>query len=77
MVDDGRTYRGREEITVWLTGPASEFTTTSTRLSADRTDQTVVVVIRVEGNFPGGRVELRNFFTLDGTGRLTTLTISA
>jgi len=35
------------------------------------------VVIRVEGNFPGGRVELRNVFTLDGTGRLTTLTISA
>ena len=77
MVDDGRTYRGREEIIVWLTGPASEFTTTSTRLSADRTDQTVVVVIRVEGNVPGGRVELSNVFTLDGTGQLTTLTISA
>ena len=75
--DDGSTYRGREEIVGWLTGQASEFTTTSTRLSADRTDRTVVVVTRVEGNFPGGRVDLRNVCTLDGAGQLTTLTITA
>ena len=68
VIDDGSTYRGREEIVGWLTGQASEFTTTSTRLSADRTDRTVVVVTRVEGNFPGGRIDLRNVFTLDGAG---------
>jgi len=35
------------------------------------------VVIRVAGNFPGGRVDLRNVCTLDGAGQLTTLTITA
>jgi hypothetical protein len=46
-------------------------------VSADWTNQTAVVVIRVEGNFPGGRVDLRNAFTLDPAGRISALSISA
>jgi len=77
VTDDGTTYRGRAEITAWLTGQASEWVTTSTQLSADWIDQTAVVVTRVEGNFPGGRVDLRNAFTLDPAERISALSISA
>lgn len=76
VADDGRTYRGRAEITGWIFGAASEFTTTSTRLSADCSDHQATVVIRVEGNFPGGRVDLRHDFTLDPAGRISTLSIA-
>jgi hypothetical protein len=74
--DDGTTYRGRAEIKAWLTGQASEWVTTSSQLSADWTDQAAVVVVRVEGNFPGGRVDLRNAFTLDPAERISALSIS-
>ncbi|MET3807072.1 hypothetical protein ABIB25_004094 [Nakamurella sp. UYEF19] len=76
VTDDGQTYRGRAEIAGWLGGPAGEFTTTSTQLSADRSDQQVTVVIRVEGDFPGGRVDLRNVFTLDPAGLIRDLLIT-
>ena len=76
VTDDGRTYRGRDEILGWLAGPASEYTTTSTQLSAEGTDSTVTVEIRIEGNFPGGVVDLRNTFALDPSGLITTLSIA-
>ena len=76
VTDDGQTYRGRDEILGWLVGAASEFTTTSTQLSADRSEREISVVIRVQGNFPGGRVDLSNVFTLDQTGRITALSIA-
>jgi limonene-1,2-epoxide hydrolase len=77
VIDDGTTYRGRAEIIAWLSGQASEWVTTSSQLSADCTDQVTVVVIRVEGNFPGGRVDLRTTFTLDSAEGISTLSISA
>jgi hypothetical protein len=77
VIDDGTRYRGRGEIISWLTGQASEWVTTSSRLSTERTDDEVVVVIRVEGNFPGGRVDLRNAFTLDPAERIIALSITA
>jgi ketosteroid isomerase-like protein len=76
VVDDGRTYRGLEEIRGWLTGAASEFTTTSTRLSVEQEGDAVDVLVRVEGNFPGGRVDLHHRFTTDAAGRVATLTIA-
>jgi hypothetical protein len=75
--DDGTRYRGRAEIVGWLTGQASEWVTTSSLLSTHWDDRTVVVVIRVEGNFPGGLVDLRNTFTLDRNERISALTITA
>ncbi|MGA9871655.1 MAG: nuclear transport factor 2 family protein [Rhodococcus sp. (in: high G+C Gram-positive bacteria)] len=76
VLDDGHTYRGREAILAWLTGPASEFTTTSTRLSLEQTDGVTVVVTLLEGNFPGGRVELRYEFH-ETDGRIGSLSITA
>lgn len=75
--DDGRTYRGRDAILGWLSGPASEFTTTSTRLSAEQTGTRALVVVRLEGDFPGGRVDLSYAFDQDPDGLIDSLTITA
>src|ERR1700712_4586216 len=77
VVDDGHTYRGRYAVRGWLTGQASEFVTTSTRLSAEQRGGTTTVVVLVEGNFPGGRVELRHELEQGPGGLLRALRISA
>ena len=65
VTDEGRTYRGPEEIRAWLSRSASEFTysieaTGTTRVGADHCD----VMRHVEGNFPGGMVDLHFRFKL-------------
>jgi hypothetical protein len=74
--DDGRTYRGREEIAAWRTGTASAFRYTSTRLTTTVEGARVVLVDRLEGDFPGGRVDLTSVFTLDETGAIAALRIA-
>jgi hypothetical protein len=75
--DDGQTYRGRDEIVGWLTGAASEFNYTSTRVSAEQTGSTALVVNVLEGDFPGGRAELRYAFELAEDGLISSLRITA
>ena len=75
--DDGQAYHGREAILGWLAGPASEHTTTSTRLSAEQSGATALVVILLEGDFPGGRVVLRHEFEQGPAGLINALTIAA
>ena len=77
VIDNGKTYRGDAEIRTWLSGEASDFTTTSRRLTTDRTGHSVMVVLRVEGNFPGGVVDLTVDFLLDSAERIRGLTITA
>jgi 5,10-methylene-tetrahydrofolate dehydrogenase/methenyl tetrahydrofolate cyclohydrolase len=77
VIDNGTTYRGDGEIRGWLSGEASEFTTTSRRLMTDSAGSSVMVVLRVEGNFPGGMVDLTIEFLLDSTERIRGLTITA
>jgi hypothetical protein len=65
VTDEGRTYRGPNEIRAWLSRSASEFTYTiemtgATKLGDDRYD----VTHHLEGNFPGGSVDLHFRFTL-------------
>ncbi|MGW5452732.1 nuclear transport factor 2 family protein [Nocardia sp. NPDC003979] len=67
VTDDGRTYTGRDEIRAWLTASAGEYTYTSQFTGATMTDATVDVGQHLEGNFPGGVVDLHYRFTLDGT----------
>lgn len=76
VTDDGHTYRGRDEILGWLTGPASAFTTTSTWISAEQGATGAEVVILLEGDFPGGRVELHYRFTRGGDGLIKALDIA-
>lgn len=59
VVDDGASYAGRDEIRSWLQRAASEFTYTRTFLEAvPGADGSWVVRNRIEGDFPGGLVDL-------------------
>ena len=67
VVDDATTYRGAEEIRGFLAGAGAEFTYTTTLVAAERTDDAHwVATHRLEGDFPGGVVELRYRFAMDG-----------
>ncbi len=67
VVDDGITYRGTEEIRSFLAKAGAEFTYTSTLVAAERTDDAHwVATEHLEGNFPGGVVDLRYRFVMDG-----------
>ncbi|MEW2287312.1 nuclear transport factor 2 family protein [Streptomyces sp. NPDC047841] len=67
VTDDGHTYRGRAAVAQWLDGAASEYTYTTELLSAHRdAADHFTVTQRLRGDFPGGTVDLRFRFTLDG-----------
>ncbi|WP_371598776.1 nuclear transport factor 2 family protein [Streptomyces sp. NBC_00564] len=73
VIDDGRTYQGVAAIEEWLNRSATEFTYTIELTGAQQTDEThYVAVHHLEGDFPGGTVDLRYRFTLhgDAIGRL-------
>ena len=65
--DEGQDYRGVEEIRSWREGVASRFTYT---LKITRTesigDREFLVATHLEGDFPGGVVDLDQRFTLSG-----------
>ena len=69
VVDDGHTHTGRAEIDAWLGRSSSEYTYTTTLLRSGRLDAAHYrAVQRLEGNFPGGVVDLCYSFALqDGT----------
>ncbi|MGY1838183.1 MULTISPECIES: nuclear transport factor 2 family protein [unclassified Modestobacter] len=67
VVDDGMTYRGTEEIRGFLSKAGAEFTYTSTLVAAQRAgDAHWVATKHLEGDFPGGVVDLRYRFVMDG-----------
>ena len=67
VVDDGVTHRGTEEIRAFLSKAGSEFTFTSTLVGAQRGgDADWVATKHLEGDFPGGVVDLRYRFVMDG-----------
>ena len=66
VIDEGRDYTGHDEIGAWLTASAGEYTYTSEFTGATTTDTTIDVGQHLEGNFPGGVVDLHFRFTLDG-----------
>lgn len=76
VIDDGNTYRGRDEILAWLTGAATKYDITSSRLSSATTGDLITVTNRVVGNFPGGQVDLRHDFVVDADGLIRRLTIA-
>ncbi len=67
VVDDGTTYRGTDEIRGFLSEAGSQFTYTTTLVGAERTDGAHwVATHRLVGDFPGGVVDLRYRFAMDG-----------
>jgi hypothetical protein len=74
VTDEGHSYRGLDEIGVWLRDGGSEYTYTTDFVGATRTgDGRFDVVQHLEGNFPGGSADLHYRFALDGASiaRLT------
>ena len=64
VVDDGRTYDGMAEVRPWIERTSTEFTYTTTPIGQEVDGDRVVVLARIEGDFPGGVVDLFNRFTL-------------
>lgn len=76
VVDDGRTYRGADEIETFIRSAASEYTYTRTVRDAEEVAPGEwLVTCHLEGDFPGGTVDLGYRFHLDGD-RITHLTIA-
>jgi SnoaL-like domain len=75
VVDEGRTYRGHDEIVAWRENLASQFEYTTEVLSSDPVGEDGYrVTVRVEGNFPGGVADLGYDFRLRD-GLIAALTI--
>ncbi|WP_193610269.1 nuclear transport factor 2 family protein [Nocardioides lijunqiniae] len=67
VVDDGSTYRGTDEVLRFLTKAGGGFTYTTELVGAERVDdEHWIAVNRLEGDFPGGLVDLRYRVTLAG-----------
>ena len=67
VVDEGETHLGAAAIRAWRTGPASTYDYRTTVIKTERTgDNQYRVTARLDGNFPGGTVELRHDFTVTG-----------
>jgi hypothetical protein len=76
VTDDGHTYRGRVEIRDWLSRASVEFTYTRTVIDTIQLDDgTWLVTNHLEGDFPGGVVDLRYRFVVSG-GLLSKLDIA-
>lgn len=66
VTDEGRTYRGHDEIADWLRNAASGYTYSMEFVGATRSDDSHVDVVQhLEGDFPGGVADLHYRFTLD------------
>ncbi|MGW3288606.1 nuclear transport factor 2 family protein [Streptomyces sp. NPDC001002] len=67
VIDDGKTYQGGAAIEGWLDRAATEFTYTIQLTAAEQTDAAhYIATHHLEGNFPGGTVDLHYRFTLRG-----------
>ena len=65
VVDQGRTFRGTQEVLEFLRHAGGEFTYTTELIGARRTDDARwVATNRLEGDFPGGVADLDYRFTL-------------
>ena len=66
VTDERRTHQGREAIRAWKIEAKAATKYQVTPVSAEPDGERVVVVGRVEGDFPGSPVMLRYLFNLEG-----------
>ena len=67
VVDDGQRYVGADRIREWLANASTQFSYTRTLTGVDAVDaDTWLVTNRLEGDFPGGVVDLGYRFRLVG-----------
>jgi ketosteroid isomerase-like protein len=76
VTDEGRTFRGTDEVRSFLSDAGAEFEYTTELVGSERLgDGHWVVHNRLEGDFPGGVADLSYRFTIDGD-RITELVIA-
>ena len=67
VVDERQTYNGKAAVEGWLENAGAPYTFTIELGAVDRIDDShYIVTNHLEGNFPGGQVDLRYQFTLEG-----------
>jgi len=67
VTDEGRTYTGPSEIRAWLSRSAGEYTYTIEMTGASMVGENRYdVAHHLEGNFPGGQVDLQFRFAVRG-----------
>lgn len=67
VTDEGRTHEGVDQIRAWMEKSSGEFTYTTSFVSASRDDAGGWDVVQhLEGDFPGGEVDLHFRFALEG-----------
>jgi hypothetical protein len=67
VVDDGSTYRGTDEVRRFLSKAGTEYSFTTELVGARRVDDTHwVATHHLEGDFPGGVVDLDYRFAMTG-----------
>ena len=65
VIDDGKTYHGTADIRTWLDRSAGEYVYTIELIGAEKIDNEHYTAINhLEGDFPGGVVDLHFRFTL-------------
>lgn len=64
-VDQGQTWRGRDQVYLFVRDAGAEFEVTTEVLGTRRIDDTHVIIgVRLTGNFPGGVAEIDYRFTV-------------
>jgi uncharacterized protein (TIGR02246 family) len=67
VVDEGRTWEGTSGIRAWRDGPASAYEYTTELVGVEVAGGGGYVArAHLDGNFPGGTVDLQYHFTVDG-----------
>ena len=72
--DEGRTHRGIDEIRLWAEKTQEEYSFTVEPLTSKDEGDTVAVLTKVSGTFPGSPVELNFVFEL-AAGKISALRI--
>jgi hypothetical protein len=72
--DEGRTHSGVTEIRQWKSETSKKYTYTCEPIGVEQNSGTTVVTCHLEGNFPGGKADLRFFFHLE-RGKIANLEI--
>ena len=66
VIDEHRAHQGRAAIARWKADATAKYHYTSEPLTVRVSGADVVVIARVDGDFPGSPVELRYCFALEG-----------
>ncbi len=72
--DEGRTHTGLAEIRRWKSETDAKYTYTCEPTHVEQSDGVTVVTCHLEGNFPGGKADLRFFFRLE-RGKIANLEV--